>query len=104
MTTEEQLSEVSEIIDVLEETAPATDATLVAHPAVTALTTFGKKNFHALLYSGFGLAAAILFMTLGFWKTLLIAILVGIGATIGRYQDGSVFLHKLLMRLIRKAS
>ena len=110
MNNKEQLSEASEIIDVLEEVteaAPVTEVTeteLVAHPAREAVLAFGKNNFHTLVYSGIGLVAAILFMVLGFWRTLLILCLVGIGAAVGRYQDGSRFLHHLLMRLLRKAS
>lgn len=107
MNNEEQLSETSEIIDVLEETTevgtPA-KTELVAHPAREAVLAFGKSNFHTLVYSGIGLVAAILIMTIGFWRALLILCLMGIGAVIGRYQDGSHFLRGLLMRLLRKAS
>lgn len=109
MNNEEQLSETSEIIDVLEEVGVEAspleaEAQVLAHPAREAVLAFGKNNFHTLVYSGIGLVAAILFMALGFWRALLILCLVGIGATIGRYQDGSRFLHKLLLRLLRKAS
>lgn len=108
MTNETQAPETSEIIDIREEetteiSSPAA-TTLVAHPALEAIVTFGKNNFHTLAYSALGLTAAILFMVLGFWRALLIICLMGIGATIGRYQDGSHFLRKLLMRMLRKAS
>lgn len=107
MNNEEQLSETSEIIDIQEEiteVAPPAETELVAHPVREAVLAFGKSNFHTIVYSGIGLVAAILVMTIGFWRALLILCLMGVGAAIGRYQDGSRFLRGLLMRLLRKAS
>ena len=34
-----------------------------------------------------GLATAILFLTIGFWATLLIAVCVGAGACLGRHPE-----------------
>lgn len=40
-----------------------------------------------LIYTGLAVLIAILFMTIGFWKTVLLVVLTGIGYLIGKMQD-----------------
>lgn len=43
-----------------------------------------------LVLTVLGLATAILFLTIGFWRTILIVLLVGAGFLLGSYQDGAL--------------
>lgn len=47
-----------------------------------------------------GLFIAILFMTLGFWRTILIVFLVGTGYAIGSWFDGGRFIRYLVKRYL----
>ena len=49
-----------------------------------------------------GLAVAILFLTIGFWATLLIAVCVGIGAFLGARQDVHELIAEKIESLFRK--
>ena len=46
-----------------------------------------RLNFFKLLGALTGLIIAILFLTLGFWRTILIILLVGGGAAAGAWLD-----------------
>jgi uncharacterized membrane protein len=46
-----------------------------------------RLNFFKLLGAALGLIAAVLFLTLGFWRTMLILVLVGGGAAAGAFLD-----------------
>ncbi len=43
-----------------------------------------------LVLTVLGLATAILFLTIGFWRTILIVLLVGAGFLLGSYRDGAL--------------
>ncbi|MEA5004595.1 MAG: DUF2273 domain-containing protein [Christensenella sp.] len=49
-----------------------------------------------------GLAVAILFLTIGFWATLLIAICVGIGAFLGSRPDIRALIGEWFLNLFNK--
>ena len=93
-----------EILEAHEMITNSAETSLSAHPLRDTALAFGKNNFHVLLYSGIGLVIAILCMTLGPRYTALIVVLMGIGALIGRYQDGGTFLRRLVMRILRRYS
>lgn len=57
-----------------------------------------KLNFFKLLGAVLGLVIAILFLTLGFWCTLLIILLVSLGAAAGSWLDKGQQLMDLLDR------
>jgi len=40
-----------------------------------------------ILYTSLAVLIAILLMTIGFWKTILLVLLIGIGYLIGKMQD-----------------
>lgn len=40
-----------------------------------------------LVFTALGLATAVLFMTLGFWRTILILLCCGAGYAVGTYKD-----------------
>ena len=49
-----------------------------------------------------GLVVAILFLTIGFWATLLIAVCVGVGAFIGAHPEVLEHIPDFLKRLFTK--
>lgn len=57
-----------------------------------------KLNFFKLLGAFAGLIAAILFLTLGFWRTILIILLVSLGAAAGSWLDRGQKLMDILDR------
>ena len=63
---------------------------------------FFKMNFHKILLSVLGVIAAVLFLTIGFWKTLLILVLYSTGFAFGFIldRDGTEGLKRLLIRFI----
>lgn len=65
---------------------------------------FLAKHPHAIMYGLIGLAVAILILAIGLGATLLLAILAGIGITVGRYQDGDSHVRLAVNRLIRRFS
>lgn len=65
---------------------------------------FLAKHPHAIMYGLIGLAVAILILSIGLGATLLLAILAGIGITVGRYQDGDSRVRLAVNRLIRRFS
>ncbi len=46
-----------------------------------------RLNFFKILGALLGLIAAVLFLTLGFWRTMLILLLTGGGAAAGAFLD-----------------
>ena len=57
-----------------------------------------KLNFFKLLGAALGLITAILFLTLGFWRTVLIILLVSAGIAAGSWLDRGRQLMDLLDR------
>ena len=57
-----------------------------------------KLNFFKLLGAALGLIAAILFLTLGFWRTILIILLVSLGVAAGSWLDRGQKLMDVLDR------
>lgn len=51
-----------------------------------------------------GLLVAILFLTIGFWATLLIAICVGVGAFLGLRTDVRLMIREWFLGLFTKKS
>lgn len=58
---------------------------------------FLKPYLGRLVCTALGLVAAILFMTLGFFKTLLILLCCGVGYTAGLFKDKGFRLPEQLM-------
>lgn len=56
--------------------------------------SFAQHHPKAVAYGATGLALAVLILLIGFWPTLLIALLAGIGVAIGTYRDGDATLHR----------
>ena len=46
-----------------------------------------RAHLYALVGGALGLIVAVLFLTLGFWRTVLIVVLVALGAGIGALAD-----------------
>jgi uncharacterized membrane protein len=55
---------------------------------------------NAIFFGLVGLAAAILIFSLGFWRTLLIAVLVVAGVAFGQYLDGDPRIVNVFRRLL----
>jgi uncharacterized membrane protein len=58
----------------------------------------------AVLCGVLGILAAVSALTLGFWKTLLLAACFGVGCFIGLVPDKAAFFRKLIARVIRRES
>ncbi|MCD7948046.1 MAG: DUF2273 domain-containing protein [Oscillospiraceae bacterium] len=63
-----------------------------------------KRYRWRLILTGLGLLAAILFMTLGFWRTVLILACCGVGFFIGMQIDKGLHLPQWLHALLDKWS
>ena len=48
-----------------------------------------------IVLTGLGFISAVLFMTLGFWRTLLLLILTAIGFLLGKWEDGALDLGRI---------
>lgn len=66
------------------------------------LKAFLRKYAGRLTGAGIGLVIAILFLTLGFWGTLLIAICVGIGFFLGMFRDSREEFLEFVERILPK--
>lgn len=55
-----------------------------------------------LVGAGLGLATAVLLLTLGFWRTLLILLCVGLGWYFGGVRDYKAWTLKLVERISRR--
>ena len=62
-----------------------------------------KKYGRAVVYGVIGLIVAILILAIGFWATLLLAVLAGAGYLIGKYRDGNETIRRITQELARKA-
>lgn len=63
-----------------------------------------KLNFFKLLGAVLGLMTAILFLTLGFWRTILIILLVSLGVAGGSWLDRGQKLVDVLDRFFPGAA
>ncbi|MDR3050653.1 MAG: DUF2273 domain-containing protein [Oscillospiraceae bacterium] len=53
----------------------------------------------ALFYGVVGLVVAVLFLLIGFWKTVLVALCVGMGLFLGGVADKHTIFRRLLSRI-----
>lgn len=63
---------------------------------------YTKLHWNEFKYTLLGLIIAILFLTIGFFRTLLVIILFFIGNSYGKFKDGDPRILFWLDRLIRK--
>ena len=63
---------------------------------------FTQLHWNEFRYTLLGIIIAILFLTIGFFRTLLIAILFLIGNSYGKFKDGDPRILFWLERLFRK--
>lgn len=61
--------------------------------------SYADAHPHTVLYGVIGLILAILILVLGLWRTIVIAVFVGVGAGIGQMRDGRGGLYRFLTRL-----
>jgi uncharacterized membrane protein len=66
------------------------------------LKEFLRKYSGRLLGASVGLTAAVLFLTIGFFRTLLILICVGIGYFIGLFRDSKEEFLEFVERILPK--
>lgn len=62
------------------------------------ITDWVHQNIHTTIYMLIGLAVAIAFLCFGFWRTLLVAICLGVGYTLGSWRDGNPRLKARISR------
>jgi uncharacterized membrane protein len=63
---------------------------------------FLRKNCGRLIGSGVGFIIAILFLSLGFFRTLLILLCIGVGFFIGLFMDSKEDFLEFLERILPK--
>lgn len=61
-----------------------------------------QAHLYALVGGALGLIVAVLFLTLGFWRTVLIVVLVALGAGIGALADRGRRLWDVVARFFPK--
>ena len=61
-----------------------------------------RAHLYALVGGALGLIVAVLFLTLGFWRTVLIVVLVALGAGIGALADRGRRLCDVVARFFPK--
>ncbi|HIS21242.1 MAG TPA: DUF2273 domain-containing protein [Candidatus Spyradocola merdavium] len=61
-----------------------------------------RAHLYALVGGALGLIVAVLFLTLGFWRTVLIVVLVALGAGIGALADRGRRLWDVVARFFPK--
>lgn len=60
---------------------------------------YADAHPHTVLYGAVGLLLAVLILVLGLWRTIVIAIFVGVGAAIGQVRDGEGGIYRFFNRL-----
>lgn len=68
------------------------------HPLRARLLHWAGENFHTVLFMAIGLLVALCMLAFGFWRTLLVVLLVGTGYVYGSWRDGN---PRLLARIRR---
>ena len=80
------------------------DALEQARSIGQAFKTWMAKTFpghvHAVIGGLCGLLVAVLFFVFGFWKTMLVCLLVAIGVAFGQYLDGDPRIVNLIRKLV----
>ena len=61
-----------------------------------------RAHLYALVGGALGLIVAVLFLTLGFWRTVLIVVLVALGAGLGALADRGRRLWDVVARFFPK--
>ena len=61
-----------------------------------------RAHLYALVGGALGLIVAVLFLTLGFWRTVLIVVLVALGSGIGALADRGRRLWDVVARFFPK--
>lgn len=61
------------------------------------IKAFFQKHRFAVLVGILGLLVAVLFLCLGFWRTVLLGLLVGIGVNIGIKLDRNMSFAEILL-------
>ncbi len=62
---------------------------------------FLRQYFYTILGALLGLVIAVLFMTIGFWRSLLLLVLVGGFAYLGHWLDGGPRFQRFVESILR---
>lgn len=73
----------------------------IDHPVEDALRNLWEHHTNSVIAVIVALILFLLFLGIGFWRTLLLLILVGIGLVVGLYLDGNRTVLELARRLFR---
>ena len=60
-----------------------------------------KDHPNTVILTLIGLIIALCFIILGFWETILIILLTGVGFMYGQYKDKELWVYHLLKRLLK---
>lgn len=99
----------AEHVDGATRTQPADEATAQAAASPTFGERCGKrfyayypKNRNTVVYACVGLIIALGFLSIGFWRTLLIGLLMTCGIAYGQYRDGNPRIVRFFVKMFSK--
>lgn len=61
-----------------------------------------EKQPNTVRLSALGFIIAISFLSLGFWRTLLIILLTGAGFVYGQYKDKKIWVYNFLKKIFKE--
>lgn len=63
---------------------------------------WANRNIHTVIYMAIGLCFAIGILKIGFWRTFLVALCLGIGYVLGSWHDGNPRLIRRIKNFSRR--
>ncbi|WP_082187844.1 DUF2273 domain-containing protein [Anaerococcus urinomassiliensis] len=90
------LKDTSEKIVIIEKKKEKADSFFIGK-----IKNFASSHWNEFKYTILGLVVSILFLTIGFFRTLLIIILYNIGKIYGKYKDGDPEIIFMLEKFFR---
>lgn len=68
------------------------------------IESFVRRNLGRVIGSALGLVVAVLFLTLGFWRTILLALCIGAGYGLGMYRDSREEFLEFVEKILPKTN
>ena len=68
------------------------------------IEAFVRRNLGRVVGSALGLVVAVLFLTLGFWRTILLGLCIGAGYGLGMYRDSREEFLEFVEKILPKAN
>lgn len=68
------------------------------------IEAFVRRNLGRVVGSALGLVVAVLFLTLGFWRTILLGLCIGAGYALGMYRDSREEFLEFVEKILPKTN